>query len=61
MENRKILLTSEEAEKLESFVYYYANHGVEHIQETHPGFLVDDATEILTILARALELNVMEV
>lgn len=61
MENRKILLTSEEAEKLENFVYYYANHGVEHIQKKHPGFLVDDTTEILTILARALDLNVMEV
>lgn len=61
MENRKILLTSEEAEKLESFVYYYANRGVEHIQEKRPGFLVDDMTEILTILSRTLDLNVMEV
>lgn len=61
MENRKILLTFEEAEKLENFVNYYANHGVKNIQEKHPGFLVDDMTAILTILAKTLDLNIMEV
>ena len=61
MKDRKILLTSEEAEKLENFVYYYANHGVENIQERKPGFLVDDMTSILSILAEKLDINIMEV
>lgn len=45
MENRKILLTSEETEKLENFVYYYANHGVENIQEKHPSYLQGGLTQ----------------
>ena len=61
MKDRKILLTPEESEKLENYVYYYARHGVEHIQEKRPGFIVDDMTEILTIIARKLEINVLEV
>lgn len=50
MEDRKILLTSEEAEKLENFVYYYANHGVENIQEKHPSFIVQDFQDLLKIV-----------
>lgn len=55
MENRKVTITAADAEKLENFVSYYNCHTVEKIATKHPGFVVDDLTEILGILETVLE------
>ena len=53
----KINLTEEQRERLEMFVFYYTNHGVKNMTESNPAFVIEDFTEVLTILAHALDLD----
>lgn len=49
-------LDQETIERLEAYVYYYRNHGVENIMISHKYFLVDDMEKILEIIGDMLEI-----
>lgn len=52
----KYELDPETVERLEAYVYYYRNHGVENILISHKYFLVDDMEKILDIITDMLEI-----
>lgn len=47
-------MTTKTLELIQDMVSYYSHHTVSGIQESHPGFVVDDFTKLLTLLEKEL-------
>lgn len=43
-------ITPADLETVENMILYYDHHGVENINEKHPGWLEDDFSKLLAIL-----------
>ena len=52
-----LVLTGNEFEKIESLIRYYEIHGVERLLKKHPGFVIDDFTELLAALKGIMEID----
>lgn len=57
MNNLKI--TPEDLETIENLISYYAFHGVENMNNRHPGFVEDDFTKLLRILNDGMTRNII--
>lgn len=48
-------ISPEDLETIENMIFYYDHHGVENINEKHPGWLEDDFSKLLAILNNITE------
>jgi hypothetical protein len=50
-------MSAELKENIQNLIHYYSHHTVEKMVKTHPGFVVEDFTKLLSELEKELEDN----